>query len=205
MSVIYRLPIYQNYIPIVLVLHHSTAHLVLSLESCHRDDRQIVLPQQALKPEHLQAEYRMNGEKGRTRARKRLWEIVKTLLEFVRLYWQMGRTPAPNSYCTPTSLSAQEIIGLDQCWAVLTFVSTGRFRFLHSVTRTWSLFESTYVYMCVCVCVVWACENQTDSQVYYFFQTQPLLKYGDSCLYNNNRFSYPVFTTPFSFLLEIRI
>jgi hypothetical protein len=35
-----------------------------NLESCHRDDRQTVLPQQALKPEHLQAEYRINGERG---------------------------------------------------------------------------------------------------------------------------------------------
>jgi hypothetical protein len=34
------------------------------LESCHRHDRQTVRPQQALKPEHLQAEYGMNGEKG---------------------------------------------------------------------------------------------------------------------------------------------
>ncbi len=29
-----------------------------------RHDRQTVLPQQGLKPEHLQAEYRINGEKG---------------------------------------------------------------------------------------------------------------------------------------------
>ncbi len=30
MTVIYRLPIYQNYIPIVLMLHHSTAQETLS-------------------------------------------------------------------------------------------------------------------------------------------------------------------------------
>ncbi len=122
-----------------------------NLESCHRHDRQTVVPQQALKPEHLQAEYRMNGEKGRTRARKRLWEIVKRVWEFVRLYSHMASTPARNSYCcTPTSLSTNEIA---LCWAVFTSVSTGRFRFLHYVMRTWSLFESRYIYVCVCVCV----------------------------------------------------
>jgi hypothetical protein len=121
-----------------------------NLESCHRQDRQTVLPQQTLKPEHLQAEYGMNGEKGRTGAAKRLWEIVRRLWGLVRLYWHTGSTPAPNSYCTPTlpptSLSATDR-GLDQCWAVLTFVRTGQFRFLHYVVTTWSLFES--IYMCV--------------------------------------------------------
>jgi len=41
------------------------------LESCHRHDRETVLPQQALKAERLQAEYGINGEKGRPRVRKR--------------------------------------------------------------------------------------------------------------------------------------
>jgi hypothetical protein len=76
-------------------------------------------------------------------------EIVKRVWEVVRLYWHMGSTPAQNSYCTPTSLSAKEI-PLDQCWAVLTFVRTGRFRFLRYVMRTWS---RSNLYMCVCVCV----------------------------------------------------
>jgi hypothetical protein len=101
------------------------------------------------KAEHLQTEYRMNGEKGRTRVRKRLWEIVKRVWEFVRFYSHMASTPAPDSYySTPTSLSANEIA---LCWAVLTFASTGRFRFLHYVMRTWSLFECTCIYMCMCV------------------------------------------------------
>jgi hypothetical protein len=149
------------------------------LESCHRHDRETVLPQQALKAERLQAEYGINGEKGRPRARKRWWEIVKRVWEVVRLYSHVGSTPAPNSYCTPTSLSAKEI-PLDQRWAVLTFVRTGRFQVLHCVMRTWSLFKYIYVS---------ACENRRGSQDFYFFQTQPRLKYGDSCRYTNNRFS----------------
>jgi len=76
---------------------------------------------------------------GRTRAAKRLWDVVRRLWELVRLYTHMGSTPAPNSYCTPTWLSAKKI-GLDQCCAVLTFVRTSRFRFLHYVMRTRSFF-----------------------------------------------------------------
>jgi hypothetical protein len=70
-----------------------------------------------------------------------VWEVA-------RLYWHMRTTRARNSYCTATltspSLSAKEI-ALDQCWAVLTFVRTGRFRFLHYVMRTWSAFQSIYI------------------------------------------------------------
>jgi len=35
---------------------------------------------------------------------------------------------------------------------------------------------------------IWACENRRGSQDFYFFQTQPRLKYGDSGRYTNNRF-----------------
>jgi hypothetical protein len=68
----------------------------------------------------------------------------------------MGSTPAQNSYCTPTltptSLPAAKETALDQCWAVLTFVRTGRFRFLHHVMRTWSLFQSIYIYIYISLC-----------------------------------------------------
>jgi hypothetical protein len=90
-----------------------------------------------------------------------MWEVVRRLWELVRLYSHMGSTPAPNSYCTPTSLSAKEL-GLDQCCAVLTFVRTDRIRFLHSVMTTWSFSQSIYIY-------IWAWENRRGSQDFYFF------------------------------------
>jgi hypothetical protein len=150
-----------------------------NLESCHRRDSQTVLPQQTLKPEHLQAEYGMNGEKGRTGAAKRLWEIVRRLWELVRLYWHTGSTPAPNSYCTPThsqptSLSAKEI-PLDQCWAVLTSLRTGRFQFLHYFMKTWSLFQSIYIFGLVRtkeVLKILFCPNSTASQIWWFWHNR---------------------------------
>jgi hypothetical protein len=105
-------------------------------------------------------------------------EIVKRVWEVVRLYWHMGSTPAQNSYCTPTltptSLSAAKETALDQCWAVLTFVRTGQFRFLHHVMTTWSLFQSIYIYVCV---GLWEPNrfsrflffpNSTTSQIWWF-------------------------------------
>jgi hypothetical protein len=121
-----------------------------------------------------------------------LWEIVKRVWEVVRLYSHMRSTPAPNSYCTSTltstSLSAKEI-RLDQCRAVLTFVRTGRFRFLHYVMRTWSLFQYIYIYIYI--------------YMFGLVRTEQVLKI--FIFSKLNRFSYLVFTTRFSFFLEITI
>ncbi len=149
-----------------------------NLGSCHRHDRQTVLPQQALKPEHSQAEYRMNGEKGgreRQRDCEKLGGDCENLWVYIHTWGaHLHRIVTVHAHCTPTSLSAKEV-GLDQCCVVLTFVRTGRFRFLHYVMKP-DHFSNLYVYIYICL-GLWEPKrfsrflffpNSTASQIWWF-------------------------------------
>jgi hypothetical protein len=123
------------------------------------------------------------GGRERQRDCEKLWRDCAKLCVYI------DTCRAQNSYCTPTWRSRPVLGGSHFC----------------ETRPVLTLCYENLIDFRIYICMFGLVRTNQVLRIFNFSQLTQFSKFGDSCKYNNNRFSYPVFTTRFSYFLEINI